>query len=179
MLKNLQDALLDKLRAAVGPANVLTGVELSPFVVEGRTPEAAVFPGSVEEVAAVVGLAAEAPLPVTPWGGGTAATVGMPAARAGLVLHEPVQPGEPQHEARARGGAPDRRGGAASPRRHGHRGLGGEADHRCDLLDRAGEDGRLGRASLDDVRRELDPRQDVGGPDSGAELLAEPVLHAR
>jgi len=86
MLKNLQDALLDKLRAAVGPANVLTGVELSPFVVEGRTPEAAVFPGSVEEVAAVVGLAAEAALPVTPWGGGTAASVGMPAARAGLVL---------------------------------------------------------------------------------------------
>ena len=82
----MQDALLDKLRAAVGPANVLTGVELSPYVVEGRTPEAAVFPGSVEEVAAVVGLAAEAPLPVTPWGGGTAASVGMPAARAGLVL---------------------------------------------------------------------------------------------
>jgi len=82
----VQDALLEKLRAAVGPANVLTGVELSPYVVEGRTPEAAVFPGSVEEVAAVVGLAAEAPLPVTPWGGGTAASVGMPAARAGLVL---------------------------------------------------------------------------------------------
>lgn len=82
----MQDALLEKLRAAVGPANVLTGVELSPYVVEGRTPEAAVFPGSVEEVAAVVGLAAEAALPVTPWGGGTAASVGMPAARAGLVL---------------------------------------------------------------------------------------------
>ncbi len=82
----MQDALLDKLRAAVGRANVLTGVELSPYVVEGRTPEAAVFPGSVEEVAAVVGLAAEAALPVAPWGGGTAASVGMPAARAGLVL---------------------------------------------------------------------------------------------
>ncbi|MBI2161819.1 MAG: FAD-binding oxidoreductase [Candidatus Rokubacteria bacterium] len=82
----MQDALLDKLRAAVGPADVLTGVELSPYVVEGRTPEAAVFPGSVEEVAAVVGLAAEAALPVTPWGGGTAASVGMPATRAGLVL---------------------------------------------------------------------------------------------
>lgn len=82
----MQDALLGKLRAAVGPAHVLTGVELSPYVVEGRTPEAAVFPGSIEEVAAVVGLAAEAALPVTPWGGGTAASVGMPAARAGLVL---------------------------------------------------------------------------------------------
>jgi len=60
------DALLEKLRASVGPPNVLTGIELSPYVVEGRTPEAAVFPGSVEEVAAVIGLAAEAARPVTP-----------------------------------------------------------------------------------------------------------------
>jgi glycolate oxidase FAD binding subunit len=82
----LPDALLDKLRAAVGGPNVLTGVELSPYVVEGRTPEAAVFPGSVDEVAAVIGLAAEAARPVMPWGGGTAASVGMPAAPGGLVL---------------------------------------------------------------------------------------------
>ena len=82
----MPDALLEKLRASVGSPNVLTGIELSPYVVEGRTPEAAVFPGSVEEVAAVIGLAAEAARPVTPWGGGTAASVGMPAARAGLVL---------------------------------------------------------------------------------------------
>jgi glycolate oxidase FAD binding subunit len=80
------DGLLDTLRAAVGPANVLTGVELSPYVVEGRTPDAAVFPGSTEEVAAVVTLAAEAETPVVPWGGGTAASVGLPAARAGIVL---------------------------------------------------------------------------------------------
>jgi glycolate oxidase FAD binding subunit len=82
----LPEALLDKLRAAVGAPNVLTGVELSPYVVEGRTPEAAVFPGSVDEVATVIGLAAEAARPVTPWGGGTAASVGMPAAPGGLVL---------------------------------------------------------------------------------------------
>lgn len=82
----MPDALLDKLRAAVGAPNVLTGVELSPYVVEGRTPEAAVFPGSVDEVAAVIGLAAEAARPVTPWGGGTAAKVGMPGAPGGLVL---------------------------------------------------------------------------------------------
>ena len=82
----MPDALLDKLRAAVGAPNVLTGVELSPYVVEGRTPEAAVFPGSVDEVAAVIGLAAEAARPVTPWGGGTAVSVGMPAAPGGLVL---------------------------------------------------------------------------------------------
>jgi glycolate dehydrogenase FAD-binding subunit len=82
----LPDTLLDKVRATVGAPNVLTGVELSPYVVEGRTPAAAVFPGSVDEVAAVIGLAAEAARPVTPWGGGTAASVGTPAAPGGLVL---------------------------------------------------------------------------------------------
>jgi glycolate oxidase FAD binding subunit len=80
------DALLDKLRAAVGSANVLTGIELSPYVVEGRTPEAAVFPGSIEEVAAVMALASEVGRSVTPWGGGTAASVGMPTAGAGLIM---------------------------------------------------------------------------------------------
>src|SRR5207248_10242411 len=81
-----QDALLERLRAVLGPANVLTGVELSPYVVDGRTPEAAVFPGALEEVAAVIALCGQAEVPVVPWGGGTAASVGMPAARAGVVL---------------------------------------------------------------------------------------------
>jgi len=78
--------LLDKLRAVVGGGHVLSGVELSPYVVDGRTPEAAVFPATVDEVAAVVSLAAEAGLPLVPWGGGTAAAVGVPPTRAGLVL---------------------------------------------------------------------------------------------
>ena len=79
-------SLLDKLRAIVGGSHVLSGVELSPYVIDGRTPEAAVFPGSVDEAAAVVSLAAEAGMPIVPWGGGTAAAVGVPPARAGLVL---------------------------------------------------------------------------------------------
>ena len=79
-------ALLEKLRGVVGAPHVLTGVELSPYVVEGRTPDAAVFPGTAEEVRQVVTLAAEAEVPLIPWGGGTAAAVGTPAARAGLVL---------------------------------------------------------------------------------------------
>src|SRR5262249_27139449 len=79
-------SLLDKLRAIVGPAHVLTGVELSPYVIEGRTPEAAVLPGTVEEVAAVVAQSAEASVPVVPWGGGSAIGVGVPPARAGLAL---------------------------------------------------------------------------------------------
>ena len=65
--------LLDKLRAVVGGSHVLGGVDLSPYVVDGRTPEAAVFPATVDEVAAVVNLAAEAGMPLVPWGGGTGA----------------------------------------------------------------------------------------------------------
>jgi glycolate oxidase FAD binding subunit len=45
-----------------------------------------VFPASTDEVRAVVQVAAEAGVPVVAWGGGTAAAVGTPAARAGLVL---------------------------------------------------------------------------------------------
>ena len=82
----MQAALLEKLRAIVGAPHLLTGVELSPYVVEGRTPEAAVFPGTVEEARSVVALAAEAEMPVIPWGGGTAAAMGTPASRTGLVL---------------------------------------------------------------------------------------------
>src|SRR5206468_913623 len=81
----VQDALLERLRTIVGAPNVLTGVELSPYVVEGRTPDAAIFPGSVEEVSAVIALVSELGLPVIPGGGGTAASVGLPSARAGLV----------------------------------------------------------------------------------------------
>jgi glycolate oxidase FAD binding subunit len=79
--------LLDKLASIVGAEHVLTGVELSPYLVEGRTPEAAVFPGAVDEVAAVITQAAEAGVPVVPWGGGSAVGVGVPPARAGVVLH--------------------------------------------------------------------------------------------
>jgi glycolate oxidase FAD binding subunit len=82
----VQTAPLDKLRSLVGAEHVLAGVDLSPYVVDGRTPAAAVFPGSVGEVGAVLALAAEAGVPVMPWGGGTAAAVGPPPARPGLVL---------------------------------------------------------------------------------------------
>src|SRR5439155_687148 len=83
---SVQAALLEKLRVLVGARHLLTGVDLSPYVVEGRTPEAAVFAGTVEEVRAIVALAAEADVPVIAWGGGTASAAGMPAPRAGLVL---------------------------------------------------------------------------------------------
>jgi glycolate oxidase FAD binding subunit len=82
----VQPAILDKLRGIVGGSHVLTGIELSSYVVEGRTPDVAVFPASVDEVQSVIALAAEAGIPLMPWGGGTAATVGTPPARTGIVL---------------------------------------------------------------------------------------------
>ena len=84
----MQAVPLDKLRAIVGPAHVLSGVDLSPYVVEGRTPETAVFPGSLDEVRAVVELTAGAAIPLMSWGGGSAIAVGTPIApeRPGIVL---------------------------------------------------------------------------------------------
>jgi glycolate dehydrogenase FAD-binding subunit len=78
--------LLDKLRSVVGAAHVLHGVDLSPFVIEGQTPTAVVFPGTVDEVAAVVREAAAADVALVPWGGGTAVAVGQPSSRAAIVL---------------------------------------------------------------------------------------------
>ena len=84
----MPSALPDKLRSIVGAPHVLTGVDCSPYVVEGRTPEAAVFPGSLDEVRAIVEVAAGAAIPLMAWGGGTAAAVGTPITpeRAGIVL---------------------------------------------------------------------------------------------
>ena len=82
----MADTIVEALRGIVGPANLLTGIELSPYIVDGRTPTAAVFPGSVDEVSAVLALLNEASMPVMPWGGGTAIGVGAPAARPGIVL---------------------------------------------------------------------------------------------
>jgi len=79
-------SVLERLRGIVGPAHVLTGVERSPYVIEGCTPEAVVFPGTVDEVAAAVSQAAEAGVPVVPWGGGTAMGVGVSPVRAGIVV---------------------------------------------------------------------------------------------
>ena len=79
-------ALPDKLRSIVGAAHVLTGVDCSPYAVEGRAPAAVVFPATKEEVAAALLAAGEAGLPVTPWGGGTKMGIGSPPNRIGLVL---------------------------------------------------------------------------------------------
>lgn len=78
--------LLEKIRGIVGPEHVLSGIDLSPYVLDGRTPDAAVFPGSVDEVSALLALASEEKVAVTPWGGGTKMAIGAPPTDIGLVL---------------------------------------------------------------------------------------------
>ena len=78
--------LLEKIRGVVGPQHLLSGVEVSPYVLDGRTPDVAVFPGSFEEVSAVLALASEEKVAVTPWGGGTKMGIGAPPTRLSLVL---------------------------------------------------------------------------------------------
>jgi glycolate oxidase FAD binding subunit len=78
--------VIDKLVALVGAPNVRTGVECSPYLVDGRTPLAAVFPGTREEIAGVLRAAAESGTAVIPWGGGTHMHVGTTPERPSLVL---------------------------------------------------------------------------------------------
>ncbi|MET0852298.1 MAG: FAD-binding oxidoreductase [Candidatus Rokuibacteriota bacterium] len=79
-------SLVERLTGIAGSGYVLSGVECSPYVLEGRTPEAVVFPGSRDEVSAILALASEVGTPVVPWGGGTRMSVGAPPQRAGIVL---------------------------------------------------------------------------------------------
>ena len=43
----MPSALLDQLRRIVGAPHMLTGMECSPYVVDGRAPEAVAFPGTL------------------------------------------------------------------------------------------------------------------------------------
>ena len=82
----LSESFLGKLRDLLGPQHVLSGVDRSPYLVGGRTPKVVVFPGSVEEIAEVLALAADAQVSVTPWGGGTKMMLGTPPKTLGLIL---------------------------------------------------------------------------------------------
>jgi glycolate oxidase len=85
-------ALIDALDAIVGPSNV---VRADPdLLLYGRDetedlqyrPEVAVRPGSTAEVAAVMRLASEANVPVTPRGAGTGLSGGALPVYGGIVL---------------------------------------------------------------------------------------------
>jgi glycolate oxidase FAD binding subunit len=74
------------LASIVGAGHCLTGADRSPFVVEGRTPAAVVFPATVEETGRVVAAVATAGGAVIPWGGGTAMHLGAPPRDGAIVV---------------------------------------------------------------------------------------------
>jgi glycolate oxidase FAD binding subunit len=74
------------LADVVGTAHCLAGADRAPYVVDGRTPCGVVFPGSAEEVARVMRVAAAAGVPVVPWGGGTQMHRGAPPGDGAVVL---------------------------------------------------------------------------------------------
>lgn len=82
----MPETLLATLADIVGPAHCRAGADRGPFVVEGRTPCAVVFPGTADEVARVVGAAGARGVPIIPWGGGTQMALGAPPREGALVV---------------------------------------------------------------------------------------------
>lgn len=90
----VSEAFLDELRAAIGAKNVITDPEkLDQYKTDEeydprrfRLPEAAVRPGSPEEIAAVVKLCNKYNVPVTVRSGGTSLADGAIAVCGGIVL---------------------------------------------------------------------------------------------
>ena len=81
-----EGALVQRLSDLVGREHVVAGSGVSQYTVDGRTPQAAVLPGSVEEIATVLALASAEGLKVVPWGSGTKMALGGIPERLDLVL---------------------------------------------------------------------------------------------
>lgn len=81
-----EEALVQRLADLVGPEHVVAGPAASSYVVDGQVPRAAVFPGVVEEVSAIMAFASGEGLKVVPRGGGTKMALGGIPERVDLVL---------------------------------------------------------------------------------------------
>lgn len=81
-----EDSLVQRLSALVGPEHVVAGTEASAYSVDGKAPTAVTFPGSVEEISAVMAFASAEGLKVAPWGSGTKIPLGGVPERVDLVL---------------------------------------------------------------------------------------------
>lgn len=75
-----------ELERIVGVENVVTGAAAEGYRVSGAAPQAVVAPGTREEAAAVIVLAAERGWSLVPYGGGTQMPLGRPASQLDLVL---------------------------------------------------------------------------------------------
>ena len=75
-----------ELERIVGVENVVAGAAAGEYAVNGVLPEAVVAPGTREEAAAVIRLAAERRWSLVPYGGGTQMPLGRRASQLDLVL---------------------------------------------------------------------------------------------
>src|SRR5512138_323453 len=90
--------LLKRLEALVGPEHLLAGEPAAVYAVDGEVPEAVVFPGTAEDVSAVLALCREARAAVVPWGGGSSIGLGAPPRRLDVVLGLARLTGVLEHE---------------------------------------------------------------------------------
>ncbi|MDW3229886.1 MAG: FAD-binding oxidoreductase, partial [Acidobacteriota bacterium] len=94
MYEKINDQIINKLIGIVGENNVLTcKEELDGYIYDEYVlqqpdclPEVALRPGSPEEVSAILKLAAENKIPVTPRGGATGLAGGCVPVYGGIVL---------------------------------------------------------------------------------------------
>jgi glycolate oxidase len=87
----MQDSIIKKLAAIVGPGHLLTSPEECWTYAYDATdrahmPDAVVFPGSAEEIAKIVRLANEHRFPVVPRGAGTGRSGGSVPIQGGVVV---------------------------------------------------------------------------------------------
>ncbi|OGC01526.1 MAG: hypothetical protein A3G35_11350 [candidate division NC10 bacterium RIFCSPLOWO2_12_FULL_66_18] len=81
-----EDILIQRLGTIVGPEHVVAGPGASAYAVDGRIPRAVTFPGSVEELSAVIAFASAERLGVAPWGSGTKIALGGVPERLDIVV---------------------------------------------------------------------------------------------
>ena len=81
-----EGALVQRLSDLVGREHVVAGSGASRYVVDGKAPQAVVFPGSVEEVSTIMALASAEGVKVVPWGSGTKMALGGIPERVDLVV---------------------------------------------------------------------------------------------
>ncbi|MFQ5848250.1 MAG: FAD-binding oxidoreductase [Candidatus Methylomirabilales bacterium] len=80
------DTLVQRLGTLVGPDHVVAGPNVSEYAVDDKVPTAVTFPGSAEEISAVLAFASAEGLKVAPWGSGTKTSLGGIPERVDLVL---------------------------------------------------------------------------------------------
>jgi len=78
--------LVKVLEGVVGAAHLRADGEARAYAVDGVVPRVAAFPGSVEEVSAVLAACHQARAAVVPWGAGTSMGLGAVPPRVDVVL---------------------------------------------------------------------------------------------